>query len=75
MNSSPLSCAETARRCLVAGLSLVPIKLDGSKAPLVAWKEFQKRLPTEAERAEWFRQVDYGIALICGAVSGNVDGT
>ena len=58
-----------------AGLAVIPIKTDGSKAPfLSSWKQFEKRLPTEGELRKWFgngkRQ---GIALIGGAVSGNLE--
>jgi putative DNA primase/helicase len=57
---------------LASGLSVIPIKRDGSKAPsLSTWKEYQLRKPTEAEIQEWFdNDLGYGIAILGGAVSG-----
>ena len=58
---------------LRAGLSCIPIRPDGSKAPCVpSWKEYTKRLPTEAEAGEW-AAMHQGIAIIGGAVSGNLE--
>lgn len=57
-----------------AGLSLIPVRRDGSKAPaLPAWKEYQARRPTEAEVRAWFDRPDPpGIGVVCGAVSGGL---
>jgi hypothetical protein len=57
------------------GLSVIPIKRDGSKAPAVGtWKQYQKRLPTEAELREWFDGPDPpGIAIVGGDVSGGLE--
>jgi hypothetical protein len=64
-----------ARAYIAAGISVVPIKLDGSKAPAVpSWKAYQKRLPTAAECACWFERADpFGLAVIGGAVSGGLE--
>ena len=41
------------------------------KCPLVKWKPFQTRLPTDEEMAEWDRKFPGGnIAVCCGPVSG-----
>jgi putative DNA primase/helicase len=61
-----------ALRLIDGGLSVIPIKTDGSKAPCVAWKPFQDRIPTVAEVEEMFK-AHCGIAIICGAVSGNLE--
>jgi len=67
---------ETARRLLARGLSVIPIPLpqlgvsDGKTAAM-PWKEYQSRLPTLAELAQWFA-TEQNIAVICGAVSGVV---
>src|SRR5262249_52849290 len=42
----PLSLA---RRLTAAGLSVIPTKPNGSKAPDGQWKQFQQRRPTDAE--------------------------
>jgi len=40
------------------------------KNPVVAWKEYQKRLPTEEEVTTWFTQYPYAnLAIITGKVS------
>ena len=54
------------------GLSVVPLR-EG-KVPGVKWKEFQTRLASRSELADWFYGTDrfWGIALVCGAVSGNL---
>jgi hypothetical protein len=55
------------------GLSVIPIRPDGSKAPaLASWQELQERLPSEAEIREWFSN-GCGIAVVCGAVSRNLE--
>jgi putative DNA primase/helicase len=55
-----------------AGLTLIPIRDDGSKAPAVEWKQYRERKPTDAELRQWFAHCD-GIALVCGAASGGVE--
>lgn len=43
------------------------------KTPLVAWAEYQARVPTEAEVEKWWRQwPSANIGLACGEVSGVV---
>lgn len=57
-----------------SGLSIVPIKRDGSKRPHGAWKAFQSRPPTETELQRWFGRNDpFGIAILGGKVSGNLE--
>lgn len=62
-----------ALRYREAGVSLLPIKPDGSKSPaLSSWKEYQTRLPTEEEIGSWFGNGLRGVAVVAGAVSGNL---
>jgi hypothetical protein len=64
------------RELLAAEVSVVPIKPDGSKAPLVPWHAYQRQRATMAELADWVRQfrgIDAGLALVCGRASGNVE--
>lgn len=58
---------------VAAGLSCVPVRLDGSKAPaLASWKDYQSRLPNADEVASWGRQ--YAAAgVVAGAVSANLE--
>lgn len=60
-----------ALKYLERGWSVIPIK-PGSKLPSIAsWKEFQTRMPTEAEiRGWWKRTPKANIALVCGKISG-----
>lgn len=54
-----------------AGLSVIPIRPDGSKAAaLPTWKAYQERLPTPAELRKWFKGTKAGIATLGGGVSG-----
>ena len=55
-----------------AGLSCFPIRADGSKAPAVAWNEFRSRYASAFEYQSWEDQYQ-GIALVCGAMSGNLE--
>jgi hypothetical protein len=59
---------------LQAGLSVVPVRRDGSKVPEVGWKRYQAVPPTERELEEWFARADPpGIGVVCGAVSGGLE--
>src|SRR5262249_47865754 len=72
-----------------AGLSVIPIRRDGSKAPEgrllprepradgkfhATWDPYKERLPSEEELNRWFGSANApGVAVICGAVSGNLE--
>src|SRR4051812_42722525 len=78
---------EAARRYVAAGLSVLPVAADGSKAPDLnrlpayrdddqgqfhrSWKAYRKRLPTEDELADWFV---YGGPCGLAVVGGAVSG-
>jgi hypothetical protein len=60
-------------RYVDAGISVIPLRLDGSKSPAIGtWKPYSERLPTVAELHEWFSR-PAGIGLITGAVSGGIE--
>ncbi len=61
-----------ARRLVESGLSVIPIRADGSKAPAIKWKAFQARIATPEELHQWFRK-DRGLAAVAGKVSGNLE--
>ena len=64
---------ETARAYVRAGLSVLPVRADGSKAAAVKWAELQERFPTPDELAAWFApHRPVGVAVVCGKVSGNL---
>jgi hypothetical protein len=63
-----------ARVYVGVGLSVLPVKTDGSKAPaVVGWRQYATRRPTAGELARWFDRPDpYGIAVAGGPASGNL---
>ncbi len=69
MSMTPLKAAPIL---LAAGLSVIPVKTDGSKASLIAWKDYQSRLMTD-EEAEFLFRAPCGLATVAGAVSGNLE--
>jgi putative DNA primase/helicase len=72
--ASPEYILAAARAYLASGLSIVPVLANGSKAPAVAWKAYEKRRPIDFELHKWF-SVDrpIGIAIIGGVVSGGLE--
>lgn len=69
-----MTVAEAARMWQSSGVSVVPIV--SKNQPLVAWKPFQAHAPTLDEINEWWHNGHpYGIAIICGSVSGNLEMT
>jgi putative DNA primase/helicase len=73
----PASCItnevqQIALDYLAAGVSIVPIRLDGSKASAIPWKEYQSRRATPAEVMRWFAR-PHGIGIVTGRVSGGLE--
>jgi len=66
-----MSLIDWAKFYLHNGLSVIPIAFQG-KEPLIPWKEFQERRPTEKEIKEWFSEGFKNIAIVCGSISGNL---
>ena len=56
-----------------AGISAIPVLLDGTKTPARPWKEFQSRLPYVRELENWFVKHEFGVGAIGGEVSGNLE--
>jgi hypothetical protein len=50
------------------GISVIPLKVDGSKLPKIKWKEYQTRLMSEKEIIEYCFECG-GLAGITGSVS------
>jgi hypothetical protein len=62
-----------ARRYVAAGLSVIPVRCDGTKAPAMkGWREFAARFPSEVELRRWFAVPYYGVGIVCGPASGNL---
>ncbi len=61
-----------ARHWEKAGFCIIPIRVDGSKAPDLAWKDYQERRSTSEEIEHWFGNgTAHGIGIIHGKISGN----
>lgn len=58
-----------------AGLCLIPVRCDGSKAPAIdKWGAFAKRKPSQTEYEHWFgRQGEIGTAIVCGITSNGIE--
>jgi putative DNA primase/helicase len=63
-----------ALSCRGAGISTIPVRCDGSKAPaLSTWDPFKTRLPSEEEIHSWFGNGHRnGVAVVGGGVSGHL---
>lgn len=64
----------TARAYVRAGLSVIPVHADGTKAPKQsAWTQWAERLPSEVQLQDWFgRARGGGIGIPGGPASGNL---
>ena len=62
-----------AQLAAAAGLSVVPPRGDGSKAPIGEWKVFQSRPPTDLELDALYANDPTGVGVVCGAVSGGLE--
>lgn len=56
---------ETALLWRSLGVSCIPILHRGKRPAISHWREYQYRLPTDAELRRWFI-VQYNIAVLCG---------
>ena len=56
-----------------AGVSVVPAAMDGSKAPLGAWKKYQLIHADREQLDAWFSGSATGLGIITGKVSGNLE--
>jgi putative DNA primase/helicase len=67
-----MNCSMSALVYQSAGFSLIPIRLDGSKAPKLQWAEFRDRRASQTDVEQWFNDGDAGIGIVTGAVSRNL---
>lgn len=56
-----------------AGLSVVPPREDGSKAPLGEWKAYQRERPTLPQLQIWYEPGRTGLGIVTGVVSQNLE--
>lgn len=57
---------------LRAGISIIPLRCDGSKAPFASWQTYQKQYATEDQVEQWFSR-RCAIGIICGEISGGLE--
>lgn len=66
--------ADVAKVWLATGVSCIPIQANKTKRPVVRWSDYQIKAPELGQLDEWWGNGSpYGIALICGTVSGNLE--
>ena len=56
-----------------SGCSVVPASMNGSKAPIKAWKEYQSVRANAMQIAQWYSSGSSGLGIVTGAVSGNLE--
>jgi hypothetical protein len=71
---------EAARSYVAAGLSVIPVLLDGTKKPFAellpkrSWKPFQSERATDSQLQHWFGdRPGAGIAILGGIISGGLE--
>jgi hypothetical protein len=65
----------TARWYVAHGVSVIPVKADGSKSPtFTGWRKYSTELPDDATLEKWFAPGDtlVGIGAVPGPASGNL---
>lgn len=70
----PPDTLSAARWYVRNGLSVIPVRADGSKQPeFVGWRQYSDRMPTDDELANWFGSgKTFGIGIVPGPASGNL---
>lgn len=71
--NEPISTLQAALAWHDAGCAVIPIRADGTKAPLISWKRYQQERPERSTVENWFRGNPPGLAVICGSVSGGLE--
>lgn len=62
-----MSLLKVAQNYVSKGVSVIPV--GPNKLPLIEWKEFQSRLPTQEELVNWFTDDVKAIAIVTGKIS------
>src|SRR5262245_52102921 len=57
---------------LRSGLCVLPAILNEKRPALAAWKQYQSRLPTEAQVRTWFADAS-PVCVLAGQVSGHLE--
>lgn len=71
-----MSLAQAARAWHEAGVSTIPVLANGTKKPAIRWAPYIAQVPTLDQVDHWWGNgQEFGLALICGKVSGNLEMT
>jgi putative DNA primase/helicase len=71
-----MNVAEVARIWQAAGVSVIPILANQTKRPAIRWSPYIATAPTLDEVHDWWGNgKTWGLALICGGVSGGLEMT
>lgn len=66
--------ADVARMWQRSGVSVIPIQANPTKRPAVSWSPFMVNISgIDHVNAWWADNDQYGLALVCGPVSGNLE--
>jgi putative DNA primase/helicase len=68
-----MTLLETALELHRNGISIVPVKTDGTKAPAVAWKPYTSTRADETQLRTWFEHDTFGLGLVTGTISGRLE--
>lgn len=68
-----MSALVAAAECDAAGLCVVAVRADGTKAPVGSWRDYITHRSTPDQHRRWFTGTPLGIGIVYGAVSGNVE--
>jgi putative DNA primase/helicase len=69
-----VSVADVARIWQAAGVSVIPILANQTKRPAIRWSPYIAAAPTLDEVHDWWGNgKTWGLALICGGVSGGLE--
>lgn len=69
----PTNMLQAALAFAASGCSVVPASMNGTKAPIKAWKEFQTQRANAMQIAHWYKDGGTGLGVVTGKVSGNLE--
>ena len=68
-----MSLLTAAHTYLAAGLCVLPAHRSQKRPSVGRWKQYQTRLPTEAELSAWIANNPDALCILCGQASGNAE--
>jgi putative DNA primase/helicase len=73
MPDATTTVLDTALAFHDAGCSVIPVALDGTKRPNLAWKPYQTQRATRDHVHQWFATGHPGLGVITGNISQNLE--